>query len=133
MLQLFFLSISLNALAGVSLLAGLSEDRMAQIREFLHKAAFRFGLGVATAAVGFLKFIVRSPLDEAVFLGDLLPAVAGLAAGTALLADVYMTRREGTETAIRLQKVLKYARIPVGAISIGASVLHFAFSHLSPF
>jgi hypothetical protein len=132
-LQLFFLSILLNGVAGLSLLTGLSKERMAQVREFLHKAAVRSGLGIATAIVGFGKLIFRSPLDQVAVAGDLIPALAGLAAGTALMADVYMNRHEGTEVAERLAKTLRYARIPIGVTAVAAAVLHLLFSPAVPF
>ena len=133
MLQIYLLSIILNAASGLVLLTGLSKEKLEAVRTVFEKAAIRSGLGGATALVGLLKFFVRAPLDSVALAGDLLPALAGLTTGTALLADVYMTRHAETETAGRLQKVMKIVRLPLGVLGLGAAALHFVMPQATLF
>jgi hypothetical protein len=125
MLQFYFLSILTNLLAGVGLLAATSGERFAQVRALAHKRSVKIGLGGAAALVGILKIFVRAPFDTVPVAGDLLPALVGIAAGLALIADPYAAERPESEEAEKIRKVTRFYRVPLGVLAIGAALVHF--------
>ncbi|MBQ0168121.1 MAG: hypothetical protein KBT02_13530 [Treponema sp.] len=126
MMQVYFLSVLFNAAAGLILITGeRSNDTL------LSNKSFRLVTGICTLVTGFLKlFIIAQP--DIIILGDLLPAVAGLAGGANILIDYY---REYTTVEISLSaffhKLFITGRKYVGIICIIISVLHFLFPRLS--
>ena len=127
MFQVAILSIIANLLAAAGLLAGSTDDRFQRLRTALESAGVRAGIAAGALAVGILKLFVRAPFDSVVVAGDLLPALAGLAGGTAILADLFAAREAGGETAGALQKTLATARLPIAVVAAAAAALHFLF------
>ncbi len=129
MLQFYFLSILLNAVTGVILLYSDADDVTSEIRlpSLAMDETFRLVLGILTAVTGFFKLLTAIRGDIPV-IGDLVPSVAGLAGGFALLYEFYKSR-----------SVLNEARIPtvvlqivsakryVGIFLLIAAVAHFLF------
>ena len=131
MIQLYFLSILCNGLAGYTLLmgdAGESDSIENSLRFSLHNTTFRLVLGILSALVGILK-LLSPALDGIPFLGDFLSAAGGIAAGFVLIFGSYRERAafagEGTLDRVG-DAFLKYRR-GVGVILIALAVLHFLF------
>ena len=83
-MQFYFLSIVINLLAGVILAGDYLAQRLPWMRSLLPEISSRssgVAIGAVTAGVGVLKlFVLADPLQVAV-VGDLLPALAGIALG----------------------------------------------------
>jgi len=126
MIQLYFLSILCNGLSGYLLFAG-DENGPAEKPKFLGPT-FYLVLGIMSAVVGVLKLL--SP-ERIPILGDLLPAVAGVAAGFMLIFGIY--RRELPSTA-QSQGAMDRAgtsslrfRKFIGLGLLAAALVHFLF------
>lgn len=126
MMQVYFLSVLLNAAAGLILISGGTG-----MEPLFSNKSVRLATGILAVVTGFLKlFIVVQP--DIVILGDLLPAVAGITAGANILIDYY---REYTTIEISLseffQKLFIGGRKYVGILCILVSILHFLFPRLT--
>jgi len=127
MLQFYFLSIAANVLAGVALLAEYLGGRFpafAPFRDLLSRRAYRATLGVLAAVVGFLKLLIRSSAADVPVLGDLIPALAGLAMGASLLLHVVREKADLPDIG-RLERAALAYRVPLGAAGVVVGVLHF--------
>jgi hypothetical protein len=82
-------------------------------------------LGVVAVIVGVVKFFVRAPLDEVVVVGDLLPALAGIAIGLALLAEALIRREDGNAKLRKVRSASRFYRIPLGVVAIATGLAHF--------
>ena len=129
MIQFYFLSILLNALAGYTLITERDETN-AGIEKFvsfsIDNEMVRLVLGIATMATGVLKILSRIQGDIPV-IGDLLPALVGLVAGFILVFDYY--RAKSTMDMDKADKIgtLLNNRKWIGYIALGTAVLHFLF------
>ena len=84
---------------------------------FLVDKTFQLVVGILSLLTGLMKLLSPIQYDVAV-IGDLIPALAGFAAGAVLLLDWYQERSENIYTSGR-----KY----LGIFCIIAAVLHFIF------
>jgi hypothetical protein len=129
MLQFYFLSIFANFLAGVALTSDYLTKKIRAFEPFqdlFGKRGTRIALGSLAAVVGFLKLLIRSTNNDAFFVGDLLPALAGLGMGAALLFDVLKEKSEvPSENMGKLEKAVVTYRVPLGITGIVISALHF--------
>ena len=147
-MQFYFLSIVTNLLAGVTLAGDYLATRFPGLRLLLpglNQRTARLTIGSITAAVGVLKLLVYANPLQIVVAGDLLPAVAGIVLGGALVATALRPAEEATaesedageegsdhvvpaegpvEKTAHL--VLGY-RVPVGLAGMAVAVLHFLF------
>jgi len=130
MLQLYFLSILCNGLAGFLFVYGDAfEGRPAEnnLKSPSFNGGFRLIVGIVTAVTGLLKLLapVRVPI-----LGDLLPAVAGIVAGFMLVYGFYRDHSTRTDAEGKIDRVgnvfLQYKK-QVGIACIVIAVLHFLF------
>jgi hypothetical protein len=127
MLQFYFRSILANLLAGTALTAEYLAGRFpafAPFRDLLSRRGWRACLGVLAAVVGFLKLLIRSSPADVPVVGDLIPALAGMAMGASLLLHVVREKSDVTPVG-RLERVALTYRVPLGFIGIAAAVLHF--------
>jgi len=135
MFQLYFLSILCNGLAGFLISYGDSFNvgyGEGGAKPYSESGSFRLVLGILAAATGFLKLLapVKVPI-----LGDLVPAIAGLAAGFLLLYGFHRARISANGNgddggAGRLDvvgDVLLRHRKPIGIACMAAAALHFLF------
>jgi hypothetical protein len=124
--QVYLLSVMLNLVGGLALLAPRVKDQ--NVRTLAQKPALRVTVGVLALLTGVAKLVLTAPLEEVPVAGDLLPALAGMAIGAVLIGDVYATRKAGAETeegeSPRKNLLL---RVPVAVIAIAAAVAHFLF------
>lgn len=131
MLQFYFLSILLNTVTGLVLIftdrndSDRSDD--AKIPAIIRDETFRLVLGVLTSVTGFFKLLTAVRGDVPV-IGDLLPALAGLAGGFTLLYEFYKTRSTLDQENLHpiIQKIVSSKRY-VGFSCIVAAVFHFLF------
>ena len=84
-------------------------------------------VGILSALTGLMKLLSPIQYDVAV-VGDLIPALAGLAAGAVLLLDWYQERSE-VELPLpeAIQNIYTGGRKYLGIFCIIAAVLHFIF------
>ncbi|MDR2921825.1 MAG: hypothetical protein LBU85_00605, partial [Treponema sp.] len=94
MIQLYFLSILCNGLSGYILFSGGGEENetiensAGKLRFSIHNVTFQFVLGILSAVTGVLKLL--SPIENRVpILGDIVPALAGIAGGFILIFGHY--------------------------------------------
>ena len=152
-MQFYFLSIVINLLAGVILAGDYLAERLPWMKTLLPEISSRssgVAIGAITAGVGVLKlFVLADPLQTAV-VGDLLPALAGVALGGSLIgvalnaeeADAegaperpaHTTTRDGSSHVVvadgaadRAIKLAAGYRTPAGLAGIAVALLHFLF------
>ena len=95
--------------------------------EFLNGSTFRLICGVLSVFVGIMKLLSVFRNDVPV-VGDLLPALAGIAGGTSLLTEYYAVHStSGDELPEMLKKVFIDSRKYIGIICLIAGLLHFVF------
>jgi len=129
MLQIYFLSIFLNALAGYIL---ISKDE-GVILEFksafnLKDETFRLVLGILSALTGLFKLL--SPIEGVLpVIGDLIPAAAGLLSGFILIFEYYRSRSTlvDTEHTQKISRVFVGNKKIIGIAALAAALLHFIF------
>jgi hypothetical protein len=128
--QLYFLSILLNALTGILFIFGDTiegESATKGIRSFISSGGFRLVLGILTAITGFLKFF--SPFKTPI-LGDLIPALAGIAAGFILVFGFYRENAVKRDDGGKLDHIgdtLLLYKKAVGVCLLAVAVLHFLY------
>jgi hypothetical protein len=130
MLQIYFLSVLLNILGGVTLISGSMGGKVQEVKSLLQRTSVRLGVGSAALAAGVVKLFVRAPFDTVLVAGDLLPALTGIGVGLALLADTFVSRRTESAEAEKVRKAAAFYRVPVAIAGIAVGVLHFLFSSL---
>jgi hypothetical protein len=126
MLQIYFLSIAANILAGLASSSEYLAGRFpgfAPLRDLFRTGSYRAVLGVCTALVGLLKLLL--PFGVPV-VGDLIPALVGLALGASLVLQVLREKADLPHESLgKLQKAALAYRLPLGIAGIAAGVLHF--------
>jgi hypothetical protein len=136
MVQLYFLSIVFNGLAGflfvfAELSGGDSAENSAKISSV--SSGFRLIIGILAAITGILKLLL--PMGEAgkvglPLLGDLLPALASLIAGFMLIFGFYRERTshvDSEEKINRFGEVALHYKKAVGIALLAVALLHFLF------
>ncbi len=128
MLQFYFLSVMTNAAAGMILAADYLSAHwrpFAPVGLRISSRGFRLGFGVAALLVGVCKLAWPVAPGTPV-VGDLMPAVTGMAMGVALLFEVF--RQDAIyprEPAERSAAQGLDWRALLGFIGMGIAVLHF--------
>lgn len=129
MLQFYFLSVVTNVLAGLTLTADYFGERssaFAPFKDLLGRGSVRTAVGAGAFLVGFLKLLIRSTPADVPVVGDLLPAVAGLAMGGALVLSILRERGTVADGKVNsLEQTLMGYRVPLGIAGMAVSVLHF--------
>ena len=135
MLQFYFLSIVLNALAGCLLFFG--DEAIPEFKNgfSLNNESFKFLLGIFTAITGLLKLL--SPIEGDVpVVGDLAPAIVGLLCGFILIFEYYRNRSTiedsngVSEQTEKIRVVLLGNRKIIGFAALIVAALHFIFPRL---
>ncbi|MCL2809402.1 MAG: hypothetical protein FWD24_04970 [Treponema sp.] len=123
MIQLYFLSIVCNCLAGYVLFAGSDNNENTPFP--VNNPTFILALGILSAVSGVLKLL--SSMDIPV-IGDLLPAASGIIAGIILIFGIYRQNISSKPGELdRLGVSLLAFRKPIGLILLAVAVLHFLF------
>jgi uncharacterized membrane-anchored protein len=131
--QFYFLSIVFNGLAGF--LFVFEDSRADNSAENNRKLSvigdgFRLILGILAAITGILKLLL--PMGGIPILGDLVPALAGIAAGFILIYSFYRERSaesidDNQEKINHLGEIFLHHRKTTGIILLASAVLHFLF------
>jgi len=132
MVQLYFLSIVFNGLAGFLFvfadLGGEGDSPENNPKFSFIGSGFRLVIGILAAVLGILKLL--SPMEGIPILGDLLPALAGIAAGFMLIFGFYRERSpqvDSEESINRFGEIALHYKKAVGIALLAASLLHFLF------
>jgi len=129
MLQFYFLSIFANILAGLTLTSEYLAERFKAFlpfNELFSKKNVKTTIGIAAFVIGFLKLLIRSNPTDVPVVGDLLPALAGLAMGAGLILGLIKERSKvPAETVDNLEKTVMTYRVPLGIAGLVISALHF--------
>ena len=131
MIQLYFLSIVFNGLAGFLFVFGDmgKNDTAENSGKFSFVSdGFLLVVGILAGVIGLLKLL--SPMKGMPILGDLLPAVAGVVAGFILIFGFYREHSSVVDVEGNInhfgELILHYKK-PVGIILLASAALHFLF------
>ena len=126
MMQFYFLSIFANVLAGLTLMSDYFAERFKAFlpfKDLFAKKNVKTAIGISAFVIGFLKILL--PV-QTVVVGDLLPALAGLAMGAGLILGLLRERTKvSAETVDNLEKTVMTYRVPLGIAGLVVSALHF--------
>jgi len=129
--QTYFLSILSNIVAGLTLAGDYLGEKIPFLASFKNLRANRpatVTIAVVTAIIGVVKLVVLSPGGHIPVLGDLLPALVGIALGVLLLADAFRHTVESQgESLKKISTAVLTYRVPVGIVGVVVAVLHFLF------
>lgn len=145
MMQFYFLSVVMNVLAGLVLLnlKGHSADEFnseadtnqkqkllkdvtekLKVMEFLQNKTLILIVGILSLIVGVIKLFAVG--ESPIIVGDLFPALGGIAAGFALLLNCYLDKSSGQ---INLPQIIQTIFVEktylIGLCCLVISVLHF--------
>ena len=131
MSQFYLLSVVSCVLTGLVLSGdylGARLPGLATFRAWLENRSAALTLGLATAIIGFLKLFIRAPGDSVAVVGDLLPAIAGMAIGATLFFEALLRKPVTPERPVeRYAKAVLTYRIPLGLVGVAVALLHFLF------
>jgi hypothetical protein len=130
MIQLYFLSILCNALSGYVLFTGNENETPEKPLSFADNPTFNLVLGILSAVTGVLK-LLSPTVDKIPILGDLVPAITGIAAGLVLIFGIYRQNTSSVSTSTNsldsLAGTLLSFRKPLGLGLLAVALLHFLF------
>ena len=129
MLQFYFLSNVLNALAGYILITGNESGSLEFKGGFsLKDETLKLVVGILSALTGLLKIL--SPVEGNVpVIGDLIPALTGFLAGFILIFEYYRNRTslDISEQTEKVDRLLVANKKIIGVAALIAAALHFLF------
>ncbi|GBU29091.1 hypothetical protein R84B8_02655 [Treponema sp. R8-4-B8] len=134
MIQLYFLSILCNGVAGYLLFSMSDGEERPQIP--FATPTFHLVLGILCAVTGILKLLSPIPYGPnavrgVLVFGDLIPAAAGIVAGLIFIFGIY--RKEGGESSGELDRIgtsLLVFKRPLGMALMAAAFVHFIFGQI---
>jgi len=128
MIQLYFLSILCNGLAGYVLFS--NNNNTEKLPFSLNNSTFVLVLGILSAVTGVLKIL--SPVRGSFLIGDLLPGSAGIIAGLALIFGIYRQNEVNAKPG-QLDKIgynLLAFKKPIAIGLMASALLHFIFGEI---
>ena len=131
-IQVYFLSILCNGLSGFLLFTGLNDDNIIEVgtsdKFSLRNPTFHLILGIICGVTGILKLLLPTA-ENIVFIGDLIPALAGIAAGIVFIFGIFRQSSAvtGKGTLDRLGEFLLYFKKTLGIALMVIALLHFLF------
>jgi hypothetical protein len=129
--QFYMLSVLANLVAGLSLAGDYLVVRVPWLvvfKKVRENRSARTTIGICALVIGVIKLFVLSPGEHILIIGDLLPALTGVALGATLLAEVHHVKVEQAGEQIRkISKTALTYRVPVGITGIVVALLHFLF------
>jgi uncharacterized membrane-anchored protein len=124
-MQLYFLSVVLNAAAGYILFTDDKREPAAE-QTFAPNPAnpvFRLILGIVTMIMGVLSILASTDIPV---VGDIFPALAGLGSGFALVFGYYRSKSTiASEKADKTGKAIELYKKPLGIVTMVIAFLHF--------
>jgi len=128
MIQLYFLSVLCNSLAGYILFTEKENDIDNSLIP-IKNPTFYLILGILCIVTGVLK-LLSPTLDGILILGDLVPALSGVIAGFMLVFGIY--RKDSSQLISNktgqldnIGNTLLVFRKPIGVALLAVSLLHF--------
>jgi hypothetical protein len=125
MLQFYFLSILTLILSGVALIGASGRAFDQEVSRVLTRTWVKITLGGVTLVVGVVKLVVAATPESTAVVGDLLPALAGIAVGLALAVEGWVNRAGQSADAQKINRAASFYRIPLGVVAIATAVAHF--------
>jgi hypothetical protein len=117
-------------LSGYILFAGNENETSAKTLSFTGNPTFNLVLGILSAVTGILK-LLSPTVDRIPILGDLVPAISGIAAGLVLIFGIYRQSTPSASTSTNsldsLAETLLSFRKPLGLGLLVVALLHFLF------
>ncbi len=134
MAQFYLLSVLSNMIAGLTLAGDYLGEKMPFLASFKNLRANRPAqviIGIVTLLIGVFKLIILSPGETIPVVGDILPALSGIALGGILLVESFRPAVESRGEKIKKisSTVLTY-RVPLGIAGVVVGFLHFLFPGL---
>jgi hypothetical protein len=127
--QFYLLSVLTTITAGLTLAGDWFAEKvsfLASFKKLRENRTAQTVLAIITIVVGLVKLVVLSPGEHVPVVGDILPALAGVALGALMLIEVHRLRVEGrSEPLERLSKTVLTYRVPVGIAGAVIGFLHF--------
>ncbi len=127
MLQFYLLSVICNLMAGMTLAFDAilkKAPKLSGLEDILSTRKGKLATGLSALLVGFITLFV--PADSTLILGDLIPSLAGMAMGIALLFEVF--RQDAvfpSESGEKADRPPFAYRTTLGLIGMAVAVLHF--------
>ena len=129
MAQFYLLSVLTTITAGLTLAGDFLGEKiafLAGLGKLRENRRAQTVLGIVSIVVGVVKLIVLSPGEHVPVVGDILPALSGIALGAIVLIEAHRLRVEGrSEPLERLSKTVLTYRVPVGITGAVIGLLHF--------
>jgi hypothetical protein len=133
MIQLYFLSILCNGIAGYLLFSMNEGEEKPQI---FANQTFYLVLGILSGVTGILKLLSPIPYGPnavrgVLVFGDLIPAAAGIVAGLVFIFGIY--RKEGAENSGELDRIgtnLLVFKKPLGMALMAVAIIHFVLGQI---
>lgn len=129
MLQFYFLSVVLNAFAGIVFFFGEENTSLESGFSFsLKDDTLKFAAGILSAITGLLKIL--SPIEgDLPVLGDIVPAAVNFLCGFILIFEYYRRRSSigATEQTDKIDTLLLQNKKIIGFVALAAAALHFLF------
>lgn len=131
MAQFYLLSVLANLIAGLTLAGDYLGEKfqfLASFKNLRENKRVQTVIGIIAAAIGVIKLFVLSPGETVLIVGDLLPALAGIALGGILLIEAYRPHVERRGKSVeKISKMVLTYRVPVGIAGVVIAILHFLF------
>jgi hypothetical protein len=130
MIQFYFLSVLLNAVAGLILLnEGGEGDRIFEgdIFKTVNNDTFKLIIGIASLVTGLLKLLSATEGDIPI-VGDLVPALTGLISGYILCFDYYASHSTLDSQTNSMAMFFISGKKLFGIAAVAAAALHFLFA-----
>lgn len=128
MLQIYFLTVLTNIIAGLTIAAPFLSTKIEgfqQITEKMENRNYRVILGSVTLITGLFALLNHSTVSMAI-LGDLIPAITAMAMGLVLIVFYFFSDDEDTSKIVKSIKEVseKYGNI-LGITGIIVGIIHF--------
>ena len=129
MIQIYFLSIILNLLAGLALSADFMGEKISgfdKLKEFIEQQSpVNIILGISVCVIGLLK--LASPISPGFFfIGDLIPGLAAIFSGATLLFLYFKNKSDVTSKLVdTLENILIRNKSIIGVTTFASAILHF--------
>ena len=132
MLQFYFLSILLNFIAGYILFTNKTsqtenESLETKTPDLFKDKTFKLVIGIMCCFSALVKLLTSFP-GAVPILGDLIPSVAGLLGGVALLIEYYLAQSPSeAKLNPKLETIFIANKKYIGILCILSALLHFLF------
>lgn len=131
MAQFYLLSILANMIAGLTLAGDYLGERMPFLASFKNLRSNRTAqivIALIAVIVGVIKLVVLSPGETVPVVGDILPALTGMALGGILLIEAFRSTVDSRGESIqKISKAVVTYRVPVGIAGVAIALVHFLF------